>query len=383
MTATSSESTFQELEGLNPAQPLAVLDHLIARLRSERNWHSLFDALLMRRRQELGLPLVRPTSLRDVPEGLRDDFEKYYVDTAREVGRLLLEDGHIGQAWNYFRAINEPEAVARAIEALPENAPADEQVVEIALFQGVAPVKGLQLFLHSHGTCSTITALDQQFAQMAPATRAACARVMVRRLYEDLRGNVEHDVKRRQPMTPPGGSLRELIAGREFLFQDDNYHIDVSHLNSVVRFSRMLEPTDPELELALQLAQYGARLSPQYQYGGNPPFADFYPAHIRYLQALLNQDREESINYFRQQITGDPSETDTQLAAYAVVDLLIRLDRHSEALDLALQYLSDSAEEFGLSIPELCVKAGRYDRLKDYARGRGDLLNFAAALLSR
>lgn len=376
------EDAILELEKLQPAGPAAVLDRLIGRLTEEKKWHSVFDARLMRKRHEMGLPLVRPTSLRDVPESQRDEFEKFYIAAARDVGERLLAEGAIPQAWNYLRAIGEPERVAAAIEALPENSSADEQVVEIALFQGVAPVKGLQLFLQSRGTCSTITALDQQFAQMAPATRAACARVMVRRLYDDLRGNVEHDVKRRQPMTPPGATLRELIAGREFLFNDDNYHIDVSHLNSVVRFARMLEPTDAELDLALQLAQYGARLAPQYQYAGNPPFADFYPAHIRYFQALLGQEREQAVEYFRSQIGTDLAETDTQLSAYALVDLLIRLERHDEAIDLALRYLPDTAEEFGLSIPELCAKAGRFDKLCEFAKARGDLLNFAAGLLS-
>jgi hypothetical protein len=70
------------------------------------------------------------------------------------------------------------------------------------------------------------------------------------------------------------------------------------------------------------------------------------------------------------------------LAAYALVDLLIRLDRHGEALDLALQYLPETAEEFGLSIPELCAKAGQFDKLRQFARSRGDLLNFTAGLLS-
>ncbi|MFM8220148.1 MAG: hypothetical protein ACKOJF_14645, partial [Planctomycetaceae bacterium] len=307
----------------------SLLDALIEHLRGERNWHTLFDALLMKKRQSLGLPLVRPTSLKDVPEGQRDEFEKFYIDTAREIGQLLLRDGSIAQAWNYFRAISEPAPVAAAIEALPESAEPEEALVDIALFQGVAPVRGLQMFLKSHGTCSTITALDQQFAQMTPDSRAACARVMVRRLYDDLRANVEHDVKRRQPLVAPGGSLKELIAGREFLFAEDNYHIDVSHLNSVVRFGRMLNPTDPELGMALQLAQYGARLSPQYQYAGNPPFTEFYPAHQRYFQALLGQDREGALAWFRQQIPADGGDTDRQLAAFALVDLLQRLDRHS------------------------------------------------------
>ncbi|RPI81393.1 MAG: hypothetical protein EHM42_10700, partial [Planctomycetaceae bacterium] len=206
MTTTTTAEPFLELEHLGAASPAAVLDRLISHLREEKKWHAVFDALLMRKRHELGLPLVRPTALRDVPEAQRDEFEKYYVSAAREVAERLLDEGAIAQAWNYFRAIGEPERLADAIESLPAAGPIDEQVVEIALFQGVAPVKGLQMFLQSHGTCSTITALDQQFAQMAPATRAACARVMVRRLYDDLRGNVEHDVKRRQAMTPPGAS---------------------------------------------------------------------------------------------------------------------------------------------------------------------------------
>ena len=358
MSPSADSATFDTLEKLGTAQPREVLDRLIAQLRADHDWHGLFDALLMRRRQELGLPLIRPTSLKDVPAPLRDDFEKFYIDSAREVGGLLLADGKIPQAWNYFRAINETEPVARAIEALPADAEVEEPVVEIALFHGVAPIKGLELFLKSHGTCSTITALDQQFGQMTPANRASCARVMVRRLYDDLRSNVEHDVKRRLPMTPPGGTLRELIAGREMLFADGNYHIDVSHLNSVVRFARMLEPHDSELELALQLAQYGARLSPQYQYGGNAPFTDFYPAHIKYFQAMLNQNRDDALAWFRSQITGDPADTDTQVAAYVLVDLLIRLERRAEALELALQYLPETAEVFGLSIPELCAQAG-------------------------
>jgi len=71
------------------------------------------------------------------------------------------------------------------------------------------------------------------------------------------------------------------------------------------------------------------------------------------------------------------------LAAYALVDLLIRLDRPAESLDLALKYLPETAEEFGRSIPELCAKAGQFDKLRQFARSRGDLLNFTAGLLSR
>lgn len=379
-----SDQTFDELQTIHSRQgAAATIDHLIASLREQKRHHALFDALLMKKRFEMGLPLARPTSLKDVPEARRDEFERYYVEKAREVGELLLADDSIPQAWNYFRAINEPQKVTAAIEALPEGAAVDEQVVEIALFHGLAPVKGLQLFLGSHGTCSTITALDQQFAQMPPEVRAGCAQVLVRRLYADLRENVQHDVLRRQPMTPPGQSLGELIAGREKLFADDSYHIDVSHLNAVVRFARSLDRAAPELDLALQLAEYGSRLAPQYQYAGNPPFDDFYPAHIQFFKALLDRDREQALGYFREKLGDDVSDTDNQLTAYVLVDLLQRLGRTDEALELGCRYLAESGEEFGLSLPELCSAAGRFDLLQKLSRDRGDVVHYAAALIGK
>src|SRR5262249_30704120 len=145
---------FEELDRIHQAKgPGPVIDRLIEGLRGEKRYHALFDALLMKKRLELGLALVRPTALKDVPDRQREEFEKVYIDSAREVGELLLKENSIPQAWHYFRAINEPAKVTAAIEALPEGSAPDD-VVEIALFQGVAPVKGLSLYLGSHGTCS-------------------------------------------------------------------------------------------------------------------------------------------------------------------------------------------------------------------------------------
>ncbi len=377
-----SEETFDELQQIQKSQgAAAAMDRLISVLRGEKNYHKLFDALLMKKRLELGLGLVRPTSLKDVPEKDRDEFEKVYVDSAREVGELLLAEGSIPHAWHYFRAINEPNSVVAAIEALPEEGSVPDDVVEIALFQGISPVKGLSMYLASHGSCSTITAFDQVSMQLPAEARRQCAAVLVRKLYNDVRENVQHDVSRRQPMNPPGQNLRELIGGREWLFADDSYHIDVSHLNSVVRFARFLDVGSPELEQALQLAQYGSRLAQQYQYAGNPPFDDFYPAHIQFFKALLGQDREQALAYFRSKVGEDVTETDNQMAAYVLVDLLHRLDRRDEALELACKYLSESADEFGLSLPELCAEAGRLDLLLALARKKDDIVNFAAALI--
>ena len=66
----------------------------------------------------------------------------------------------------------------------------------------------------------------------------------------------------------------EAITGRDWLFDDGNYHIDVSHLAAVVRFARFLPPESAGLPVVLELCEYGKRLSPQFQFPADPPFDD-------------------------------------------------------------------------------------------------------------
>lgn len=381
-TTAIDDQTFTELQRQHQAAGAAgAIEHLIATLRERKQYHPLFDALLMKKRQEMGVPLTRPASFDTIPPERRDEFEQSYIAAAREVGELFLKDGSIAQAWLYLNTIREPQKVADAINALPPDQQAEEEIIEIAFFKGVSPVHGVRLLLASHGTCSTITSLDQQMNQFSPEVRAQCAAVMVRNLYDSLRDTLQGEVQRRQPMTAPGQSIRELIATRDWLFTDDNYHIDVSHLNSVVRFARSLSADAPELALALQLAQYGARLSPQYQYAGSPPFEDFYPAHIEYFKALLNDNREQALSYFREKLTGDADSSETQLSALALVDLLQKLHLDGEALDVACKHLARTGEEYGFSLSDLCVQSGRFDLLRDIAREQGDVIGYTAALV--
>ena len=110
-------STFDRIAELKDSDgPQAAIDFLIGTLREEKNFHKLFDALLLKKKQELGLSLVRPTSLEDVPADIRPDFEKYYIASAREIGQLFLDSGQLNEAWLYFRTIQEPQAVAPLME---------------------------------------------------------------------------------------------------------------------------------------------------------------------------------------------------------------------------------------------------------------------------
>jgi len=67
------------------------------------------------------------------------------------------------------------------------------------------------------------------------------------------------------------------------------------------------------------------------------------------------------------------------------VNLLLRLERPTEALQAARRFLA-SAGEGPLSCPtigELCQRAGAYDAMAEIAREQGDPVHFLAGLIAR
>ena len=380
-----SESTlFDELSSVSQSGgPRAVCETLIANLKASEQHHQVFDARMLARKFELGLPLSRPSSLADVPPARRKELEETYVSAAREAGEAFLAANDIPAAWMYYQVIREPEPVAAALDKIPDG-PASQQteeLMQIALYQAVHPEKGVRMMIKNHGTCSTITALEQANQQISPAQRQACARVMVCHLYEELSANVRRPVQERLPMLDGNLSLRELIGGREWLFEGGNYHVDVSHLNAVVRFARVLESNGPELEFALQLAEYGSRLDGPLQYGGDAPFDEFYLAHQHFFRVLLNKKRDEGLQYFCDRLAAEPDERDQPMLAYVLVDLLARVEKLDDAVQLAREYLTDVGEEVRFSFAELCREAKKLEILQQVSRERNDPVTFAAALL--
>jgi tetratricopeptide (TPR) repeat protein len=152
-------------------------------------------------------------------------------------------------------------------------------------------------------------------------------------------------------------------------------------LNSVVRFARFLDFSDSALQKATELAEYGSKLADQFQYPGDPPFDDFYPAHLQYFNALSDNNRDEALAYFRERLDTLPEEEDKRLIAYVLVDLLVRVDRLDEAIEIAQEHLKDIDESIGFSFAELCQQAGRMDALREVSREKGDLVRYTAALL--
>jgi hypothetical protein len=374
-------------DALAAGGPGAVLDCVIDQLTAAENYRALLDALLLKARHELGLPLVTTGSLADLPEPVRTHYEERYVAAVRLVGSKHLDQGDITTAYAYFRAIAEPGPVAQAIRDYVPDASDDRlgSVIEIAFHHGVEPKRGFELILEHHGTCPAITAFEQ-LSPADDAVRVACAGRLIRHLHHELTANVRADIARRgEPLPDDGTAIRDLIEGRPWLFADEGYHIDVSHLSAVVRSSTIVK--DPEfIALAADLTEYGRRLSARLVFEGHPPFEQIFEDHRAYCRALLGDDVEAAITRFRAKLNAGKRDGDAEyaaLAAQVLVNLLVSAGRMDEAIEVAREYLADLPETV-LACPtvaQLCDRAGQRARLAQISRERGDLVGFATGLL--
>ena len=374
-----SNDAFDQLEqALRSGGPEAGFEFLVRKFQEEKNYPRIFEARLMKRRRELGLPLIQTDSLEDLPADTRRAYEQAYVIAAREVGGLFLADGDIQRAWPYFRAIGESAPVAAAIEQLtPEQG--NEPILEIAFHERVHPRKGFELLLVNHGICRAISYFEGYPVREG---REQCRSLLVRTLHNELVENLKRVIAQRESRAPDTSSVSDLIASRNWLFEDNCYYTDTSHVVSVLRFS--LDSEDPEtLALAAEIADYGLHLAPMFHYKGDPPFENVYEGHGIYLRALLGQNRDAAIAHFRRKLAeGDPNEVGTG-PAQALVGLLARLKRYPEAIEFSLDHLRD-ADPSQLACPsllQLCQLAGDYVQLRELAQEQGDLLSFAAASL--
>ena len=342
---------------IDNASPDAVLDVLDRALISQKDFHRLFDARLIRARRRMGLPLTQPTSLTGIPREQDAAFREAYTQPVREAIEKLVAESN-----------NTP-------------GPQLDELLNLALYEGAHTVEGIRLLLRTHGTCNTVTAMSQVIGQITPDERRRAAAIMVAHLYKDLQASVGRDLERREIPIDPATSLREMITGREFLFAEGNYHIDVSHLHSIVGFARHLQREDPDLQLAVEMSLYGQQLSEHLRYPADVPFDDYYRASENFLSAVAGNDVSASLQWFVDRLHQEPDESDRRMIAFVIVDLAQRVGRLAEALEIAAPWLSRMEDPNGFSFTACCVEAGRLDLLEKVARDNGDLLALATLRL--
>jgi hypothetical protein len=379
MSTTSFDDLQQSLANQGPE---AALELLCATLREKKEYGNLFYALLMKKRHELDVSPVPTEEAQSLPEPVQRAYEEGIREAGRLVGRLYLEEGNIPQAWMYFRMLGEPEPVAQALERYQFNEGEDCQpVIEIALQEGVLPRKGFDWFLERYGICSSITLVGSStFPQ--PGLREYCIKGLIRALYEQVRQRLVEEIVRRVGTEPTATRLPELMAGRDWLFEDGFYHVDTSHLAAVVQMSIELTPC-AELDLARDLCAYGQRLCSQLQHPGYPPFEDQYVDYGIYLDILAGERTEQGLAHFHAKAdNADPQDAGTA-PAEVLVKLLLRLNRPAEALAVARRHLVGKENSSSCpNVVELCRQANDYRTLAEIAREQGDPVHFMAGLLA-
>lgn len=362
----------------------AAIERLCASLRERKDYSALFYALLLKKRHELGLSPVPTGASQDIPESKQQPYEEAIRQAGRLVGQLYLDQGDIPRAWAYYRMLGEPDPVARAIDKLQPGEGEDvQQIVEIAYHNGVNPRKGFDLLLERFGLCSAITTASSGEYQHPPEVRAYCIQKLVHALYDELVSRLMADIVQKEGKEPASKKVGDLIAGRDWLFSDDFYHVDVSHLNAVLQMCMQL-PSCPELTLAQELCAYGRKLSPRFQYPSDPPFENQYHDYAVFIDILAGEKVEEGLAHFRAKVENADPETVGSAPAEILVNLLLRLNRPKDALAIARRHLAgeDNRPLSCPSIPELCQKANDYQALTEVARDKGDPVHFMAGLLA-
>ncbi|HUQ92920.1 MAG TPA: hypothetical protein VM120_14665 [Bryobacteraceae bacterium] len=363
-------------EVLERRDPAAALDYLIARFQLERNYPLLFEARLMRKRLDLGLPLIQAQSASDYPPESREAYEKAMMDAAREAGQFFLAEGKIDRAWPYFRAIGDIAPVRSAIE-IAQPGEDVEGVIQIAFQEGVHPVKGLELILARYGMCRAITSFGMYAVEEG---RQECIHLLAKSLHTELMANIQRAVEAREGQPADAANIAGLIEGRDWLFGEYDYYVDTSHLMSVIQYCPEAARSDTLL-LIRDLCAYGKRLSAQFHSQSHPPFEDPFTDYGMYAEALLGENVDAAVQHFQEKVkASDPEEVGT-MPAEVLVKLLVRLERYQEALDVSVAHLTNAHESSCPTALQLCHMAGDHQRLRQLAREKGDLLSYAAATL--
>lgn len=383
----STTSSFTQLRDLHERESLAtLLDELADQLRVARQYHELFEVLKLRLRHQLELPLLYDDSGDELGEATRDGLERGLLDACREVGTSFFLDGKPSDGWMYLRAIGNRKESAELLRQVEVTETGMDELIQVAVYEGVDTEYGFGLMLEHYGICNAITTYETVMPERSGSEQHAVAALLLNELYKDLMSNVASDREQRDGSAPEYQSLWELIDGHDELFEENAYHIDTSHLAAVTRFARTLD--DPaSLTKGWELSQYGQRLAEMYQQSDSPPFEDYYQSHGHIFAALIAKEATEvqaALDFFRTKAEQVDESSSMNNSREVYIDLLVRTDRGSDAIRETIRLYPDVIPRGLLSLLlEEVVRTGTYDELLDFAEQREDLLTYGTVLALR
>lgn len=377
------KSFFDEvLQTASAEGPQAAAARLVDHLRQAGQYPELFEALKMQKRLELGLTAVGLESDPPLSPENMDAIESGLIAGCREVGTALLRQGRLADGWLYMRPVGDFPATRDAMKDLEVNSDNLEDFLGIFIHEGVDIAKGVQLSLEHRGTCNTISMMESIVSTRSRSDQQAGVGVLVRHLHDELLTAVRSDLSSRDGGCPSGDTLASILVQRPDLLREGTYHIDTTHIASVVRLSRVLDNRE-ELALALDLCRYGRELGPGYQYPSEEPFGELYLMTSYFIGALLGENVESGLHQFLRKAESLDTEQHGTVAIETYADLLARIGRYREAIAFLIKRMPVGMRPFGIapSLLELSSLAGNFVPMLEQSKNRNDLLGYSAALL--
>ena len=130
----------------------AAFEQFVERFRQEKHYRRVFDARLMQKRQQLGLPLVSTSARRFTARDGSAHIRTATCARRAKSGNLFLRMETLPQAWPYFRAIGDTQPISgrwtRSTSPKPETPESQEALgstIHIAFQEGPAPPEGLRV----------------------------------------------------------------------------------------------------------------------------------------------------------------------------------------------------------------------------------------------
>ncbi|MEM9585692.1 MAG: hypothetical protein AAGA03_00300 [Planctomycetota bacterium] len=388
MTSTET-SIFQRLAQFD--SPGEVIDQMVDYFRQTEQPMELFEALKMKSRHLLGLPLIAGDHDEgSTPENVQRQLEIGLLDACREAGSMMIRSGDVRQGWMYLRPLGDRQLARELMSEVEVTDDNYEDVIQVLVHEAVDVGRGYALVLENQGTCNSITLYEQALVDAPKSDRQAAAAELLDHLYAELSELVKNQIIDKGETVDPDEDLAQMLEKRRWIMEGGGYHLDTTHIASTVRIASSL--TDPDhLDKAWQLTQYGKRLHHQFQYPGEEPFVDFYPAYAAFYATLLGKQVEAGLKYFERKARNVDVAQHGTAAIETYIDLLDRVGRPAEAAKMAVELVPDDvpAQRLVPTLIEMLSGAEGEDRdeafqvLLGYCESKNDILGYAAAIHAR
>lgn len=384
MTTLNADDMIRRLRA-STDDPTVVIADLVQHFRVGQQPIELFETLKMQTRMKHGLPAVAAPDEGKLSDDLERALEFGLLQACREVGGMMIKQGRVLEGFMYLRPVGDQDLVRRMMSDVEIDEENYDAMIQVLIQEGVDVGRGYAEVLRHQGTCNSITLYEQTIRQFGADDQKAAAICLLDHFYDELIALVRQDVAARDKPVEDHETLGQIIESREWILAEGGYHLDTTHLSSVIKIAAILD--DPgHLEKTLDLVKYGRRLNSQFQYPGEEPFHDFYPAYSAYYNALLGQDVAEGLRYFERKARTLDAETAGTSPIDTYVDLLARVGEPARAIREAVDlYPEDVPAQSVLGgLMEILVMVPDADRavlrevLFEFCLSRNDLLGYAA-----